>query len=146
MIDSVVLLACLASTLYMTGVIAVVQWVYYPLFERIEPSAFRRYHAEHVRRMTYIVFAPMVIELASSGWLAFWPPRGSGRSLAVAGLLAASLTWAVTAGVSVPLHNRLAEGFEAASHRALVRTNAARAAAWIIHSVVVLIMAARSIR
>lgn len=144
MMETLSLLACVASTLYMTGVIAVVQWVHYPLFERVEPASFRRYHAEHVRLMTYIVLVPMVIELATSGWLVLWPPRGSGRWLGGAGLVAASVTWVVTGGVSVPLHNRLAEGFEAGTHRALVRTNAIRAAAWILHSAIVLTMTARA--
>lgn len=144
MIEIMPLLACLAATLYMTGVIAVVQWVHYPLFERVEPSAFRRYHAEHVRLMTHVVFLPMVIELLTSGWLAFRPPHGSGRWLAIAGLGLALLTWGVTACVSVPLHNRLAAGFDAGAHRLLMRTNAIRAAAWAVHSGVVITLTARA--
>lgn len=144
MIDAMPLLACLAATLYMTGVIAVVQWVHYPLFEKVDLNAFRGYHAEHVRRMTPVVLAPMLIELATSGWLVYRPPGGSGRGLAGVGLLAAGVTWAVTAMISVPLHNRLAAGFEAEAHRALVRTNAIRSAAWVVHSAVVLVMAARA--
>ena len=49
MLSKYVLLACLASTLYMTGVIVVVQVVHYPLFERVEATSFRRHHAEHAR-------------------------------------------------------------------------------------------------
>lgn len=140
------LLACLASTLYMTGVIAVVQWVHYPLFDRVDPASFRRYHAAHVRLMTHVVLAPMAIELATSGWMFAWPPSGAERWLSGAGLVAALTTWSVTAAVSVPLHNRLAEGFDAAAHRALVRTNAIRAAAWVVHSAIVLTMTARALR
>jgi hypothetical protein len=146
MMETWPLLACLASTLYMTGVIAVVQWVHYPLFERVERAAFPPYHAEHVRLMTYVVFAPMVIELLTSAWLAMWPPRGSDGWLSAAGLLAAIVTWILTAGVSVPLHNRLARGFEAVAHRALVRSNALRTAAWLAHSAIVLTMAAGALR
>ena len=36
------LTACLASTLFMTGVIVFVQVVHYPLFGLVEPRAFAR--------------------------------------------------------------------------------------------------------
>lgn len=146
MIDVLPLIGCVAATLYMTGVIAVVQWVHYPLFDRVETDAFRRYHADHVRLMTHVVLAPMAIELVTSGWLLYRPPPGSGRWLAGAGLASAVVTWAVTATVSVPLHERLASGFDAQAHRSLVRTNAVRAAAWAFHSAVVLAMTALAIR
>lgn len=146
MSTSLPLLACLASTLYMTGAIAVVHWVHYPLFERVEASAFRRYHEQHVRLITPVVALPMLVELLSSGWLTIWPPPGSGRWLAGSSLIAAMVTWAVTASLSVPLHGRLAEGFDPTSHRALVRTNAIRAAAWFAHSGIVLGMTALALR
>lgn len=146
MATNFVLLACLASALYMTGVIAVVQVVHYPLFAAVDRASFGRYHGEHVRLMMYVVFAPMVIELAASGWLVCYPPVGSGGWLSGTGLAAAIVTWAVTAVFSVPLHNRLAGGFDEAAHRALVRTNAIRVVAWVVHSIVLLIMTERVLR
>lgn len=146
MIEPLPLLTCLAATLYMTGVIAVVQWVHYPLFDRVDAASFGRYHLEHVRRMTPVVFGPMVVELVTSGWLVVRPPDGSPAWLAWAGLCAAVATWVVTAAISVPLHNRLARGFEAGAHRALVASNALRAAAWVVHSAVVLTMTARAMK
>ena len=51
----------------------------------------------------------------------------------------AIITWAATAQLSVPLHDRLAAGFDSEAHRSLVRTNARIwTAAWIIHSLIVL--------
>lgn len=73
MLSEFVLLACLASTLYMTGVIVVVQVVHYPLFERVEATSFRRYHAEHVRLMTLVVIVPMIVELVTSGMVGLSP-------------------------------------------------------------------------
>ena len=49
------LLACLASTLFMTGLIWFVQVVHYPLFSEVEPGDFLRYHAAHPRRTTRVV-------------------------------------------------------------------------------------------
>ncbi len=146
MANDLPLLAALASTLYMTGAIAVVHRVHYPLFDRVEPSAFPRYHERHVRLITPVVAVPMVVELLASGWLTIWPPSGSNRWLAGSGLIAALVTWVVTASLSVPLHHRLAEGFDAASHRALVRTNGIRAVAWFLHSGIVLAMTALALR
>lgn len=142
MSNELALLACLASTLYMTGVIVVVQVVHYPLFERVETIAFPRYHAEHVRRMTPVVLLPMLVELVSSAWLAFRRPEGASPWLCWVGLAAALVTWAATGWLSVPLHNRLAREFEAGAHRALVRTNVVRTVAWSVHSATVLAMTA----
>ena len=126
-----VLLACLASALYMTGVIVVVQVVHYPLFASVDRTSLGRYHGEHVRLMMHVVFAPMVCELVASGWLVAHPPVGSSGWLTGSSLAAAIVTWAVTAVFSVPLHNRLAVGFDESAHRALMRTNAIRVAAWV---------------
>jgi len=139
------LLTCLGATLYMTGLIWFVQVVHYPLLGRVSAADFGRFHAEHVRRTTRVVLVPMVLELAGAAWLVARPPAGVGRGLAAAGLAAAGLAWASTALVQVPLHRRLAEGFDPAAVVALVRTNAARTAAWSLHAAIVLAMAARAI-
>ncbi len=146
MLSEFVLLACLALTLYMTGVIVVVQVVHYPLFERVEATSFRRYHAEHVRLMTLVVIVPMIVELVTSAWLVFLLTEMTSRWLAWAGLTAAIITWAATARLSVPLHDRLAAGFDPEAHRSLVRTNLVRTVAWIIHSLIVLVLTADSMR
>ena len=139
------LLTCLGATLFMTGLIWFVQAVHYPLFGRVGAGDFGRFHAEHVRRTTRVVLVPMVLELAGAAWLVARPPAGVGRGLAGAGLAAAGLAWASTALVQVPLHGRLAAGFDSAAAAALVRTNAARVAAWTLHAAILLIMAARAI-
>jgi hypothetical protein len=146
MATTLVFLACLASSLFMTGVIMVVQVVHYPLFERVDGGSFGRYHRDHVRLMTYVVFPPMVIELATSVWLVIWPVEGASAWLAWVGLAAAAVAWVATAFVSVPLHNRLALGFDSDAHRSLVRTNLTRVAAWTVHSTALLIIAAQALR
>ena len=146
MLTKLTLLSGLAASLYMTGLIVFVHFVHYPLFEKVHPDAFREYHAEHVRRTTPAVFAPMVVELIASGLLVYKRPEGTPAALAWAGLLAAAVCWLSTAALSVPLHTRLAGGFEAHVHRSLVRTNLVRLLAWGAHSAVMLIMAWRAMK
>lgn len=145
MATKLTLLACVASTLFMTGLIWFVQAVHYPMFNRVEPSRFAAYHAEHSARTTRVVLVPMVVELLSSLALAVRRPEGVGPALAWAAFAAAVLTWASTALVQVPLHNRLAGGFDGDAHRALVGSNLVRAGLWTAHAALVLVMAARGL-
>ena len=140
------LLTCLTSALSMTGVIWFVHVVHYPLFERVEVEAFRRYHADHTRTTAYVVVLPMVLELLTSVSLVVRRPSGTGPLLAGLGLGLAVVSWATTFFCSVPAHNRLATGFDAGAHRWLVSTNSIRVLSWTSHSAVLLIMTARELR
>ncbi|MEW4567738.1 hypothetical protein AB1L88_07715 [Tautonia sp. JC769] len=135
------LLTCLGSTLFMTGLIWLVQVVHYPLLVEVSPGAFGRYHAEHVRRIGPVVGPAMLAELVSAAGLVVLLPPGTPGWLAVAGLIVAGLTWVVTAAVQVPLHRRLALGFDAGRCRSLVRGNWVRTVLWSVHAAIVLAMA-----
>ena len=119
------------------------QVVHYPLFARVEPGAFPAYHAAHVRLTTWVVFAPMVVELVTSLVLVVRRPPGVSATLAWIGLGLAGLTWISTIAWQVPLHDRLARGFEIELQRRLVLTNALRVVGWTAHALVVLVMMAR---
>lgn len=144
MITKLVLLSGLAATWYMTGLIIFVHMVHYPLFAKVDPEAFPDYHAQHVRRTTPTVFLPMLVELVTAMSLVYRRPEGTSLLLAWAGLIAAAVCWITTAGISVPLHERLGRGFESEVHQALVRTNTIRLAAWVAHAVIMLGMAAQA--
>jgi hypothetical protein len=144
-VGEIALLADLVATLWMTGLIAFVQVVHYPLFARVGAEAFGGYHAAHCRRTTWVVFAPMVVELTTSLALLVRPSPGSGPGIAALGLAAAAVTWASTALLSVPRHVRLGSGFDPAAHRGLVATNLVRLAAWFVHAAVLVVMTARAI-
>jgi len=141
-----VFLTCLASTLFMTGLIWFVQVVHYPLFDRVAPEAFRRYHADHTRTTGLVVIVPMILELVTSAALVARRPEGTDPWMVWAGLTLAVATWATTFFLSVPAHNTLAGGFEAEAHARLVSTNVLRVIAWTGHSAVLLLMTARLIR
>ena len=141
-----VLLTCLASTLFMTGLIWFVHVVHYPLFDRVAVDGFPRYHAAHTRTTTFVVLPPMVLELITSVWLVGERPSGTEPWMAWSGLALAVASWATTFFLSVPAHNRLAMGFDAEVHRSLVSTNAIRVVSWTGHSAVLMIMTARALR
>ena len=124
------LLLNFAAAAYLTGLIWTVQVVHYPSFGMVPKEAWAAFHAAHTRRMSYVVLAPMVVELLLAIWLA-WAGRatlssGAGWwSLALVGLI-----WAVTFFISVPFHNRLEQGYDYIAIDGLTRTNWIRTLAW----------------
>lgn len=130
----------------MVGVAWFVEVVHYPLFARVGRDEFRDYHAEHSSRTSLVVVAPMIVELASSIWLAFDPPTDSGgeplTALALTGAVLALGTWIVTFGGAVPAHQALEPGFDDAVHRRLMRSNLVRTLLWTAHAGVVIALLA----
>ncbi len=69
-----VLLANVAATFLMVGLIWFVQVVHYPQFALVGEEYFVRYEAAHVRATTYVVLLPMLVELVTAIMLAWEPP------------------------------------------------------------------------
>lgn len=125
------LLLNFALAAYLTGVIWVVQLVVYPALMLVGKAEFGRYHRAHTRGMGWVVGAPMVLELALAGWLAWaaYPRWGAGPALGQLALVGS--IWAATFGVAVPFHNRLAaQGYNYIALDGLTRTNWLRTLAW----------------
>lgn len=113
---------------YLTGVIWTVQLVHYPSFAQAARETFPAYHQQHSSRISWVVLAPMVLELSLAIWLA-WQGRALGQAVWWAlGLVL--LIWAATFFISVPFHNRLAQGYDYVAIDGLVRTNWIRTVAW----------------
>jgi len=136
------LLVHAAATLAMLGVILVVQLVHYPLFRHVGRASYETYQAEHMQRITWIVGPLMTIELGTAIGLAWAPPPAVPPWMVWVGLALVLFIWGTTGLVQVPLHSRLTEGFDAATHRRLVRTNWLRTGAWVLRAVLVLWMLA----
>ena len=124
------LLLNFAAAAYLTGLIWTVQVVHYPSFGLVPKAEFVRFHQAHTARMSYVVLAPMVLELALAIWLA-----GAGRAALPGGagwwsLALVGLIWAVTFLISVPFHNRLGLGYDYVAIDGLIRTNWLRTLAW----------------
>jgi hypothetical protein len=119
----------------MCGLIWFVQLVHYPLFARIEGDASRAFADDHQARTGRVVIPFMLVEGVTSAVIAWAPPPGVPRWLALAGLMLAIAIWLSTALVQMPLHARLArEGHAADTVAALVRSNWPRTLLWSLRA------------
>ena len=68
-----ILLANVVSTLFMVGLIWMVQIVHYPLFDDVGQENYVRYQQRHQSNITYVVAPVMLVELATSILLLVYP-------------------------------------------------------------------------
>jgi len=123
------------SSAAMCGLIWFVQVVHYPLFARIEGDESKGFADDHQARTARIVIPFMLAEGATAAVIAWAPPPGVPRWLAVAGLMLVIAIWLSTALVQIPLHGRLArEGHTADTVAALVRSNWPRTLLWSLRA------------
>lgn len=140
------LLANLAATGMLIGLIWTIQLVHYPLFAAVGREAWPAYAAAHGRRVTVIVLPWMVLELVTTVALLRWRPVLLSAPEAWLSAALVALLWLSTALVQGPTFTRLSAGWDPALHRRLVRTNWVRTAAWTLRGVLLLIVAARAFR
>ena len=132
------LLAHVAATLYMTGLIWFVQRVHYPLFAGVGPLEFRAYEQAHVARTTPVVGPPMLIEAGTALVLAVATPSGVDPRAAWAGLALLGGIWLSTWLQQVPRHRDLERGFEERAHQRLVASNWIRTSGWTLRAALAL--------
>jgi uncharacterized membrane protein len=141
MTGTVALLAALAATWTMVGVIWFVQIVHYPLLAIVGMDRASEIAAEHQRRTGQVVGLPMAIEGVST--LVLLATRPSGVfwlwSWVAAVLLAVALGCTVL--LSVPLHAQMASKPTTQTGHRLVRTNWPRTIAWTLRGLVLVVMA-----
>ena len=118
-----------AATWALVGLIWTVQLVHYPLFAQVGAEAFRSYHARHTRQITWIVAPLMATELFTAALLVV---RGAREPWLLASFASLAFNWLATWRVQIPLHDRLAAGFDVEAHQRLVASNWWRTAAWSI--------------
>ena len=135
-------LAQLATTLPLSGLIWFVQVAHYPLFSRVGADAFPDYHAAYTARISILVGPLMAVEAGAAAWLAFAPPPGVPRAATAAGLGLVAVIWGSTAALQVPEHRRLSSGFSRTAAARLVETNWIRTASWTARGTLALWMAA----
>jgi hypothetical protein len=133
----------LAATLFLTGVIWVVQLVHYPLMSLVGQRYFPEYHAEHSRRITRVVLPPMVTELATALALLKWPPANASFPMLLTAAMFTVVIWISTFLIQVPQHEVLGGGFQAVGHRRLVLGNWIRTIAWTARSALLLCIVLR---
>lgn len=125
--DPLLLNLHIAVTIAMAGILWVVQLAVYPLFGTVGRADFAGYHRRYTTGIGYVVGPLMAIEVLTAAallWQGFRPVPF------VASLALLAVNWVSTAAVQVPLHHRLARGYELPAHRRLVRSNWVRTIAW----------------
>lgn len=124
------LIAHAAVTWFLTGLIWTIQVVHYPLFDMVDRARYAAFAAAHNLRITPLVGPPMVAEALLAVWLVVERPAGIPPWWTWAGLALVCVIWLSTFVLQVPMHGRLAGGFDAHAHGILVGTNWLRTAAW----------------
>jgi hypothetical protein len=140
-----VLLANLAVTLFMVGVVWFVQVVHYPLFSRVGSEKFSLYSEAHSRLTTYVVGPPMLVEAATALLLVIRRPDTVPMAAPLIGLALVVIVWLSTALLQVPRHTTLGSGFDRRAWSRLVLSNWVRTLAWSARGVLVLWMAAYAV-
>lgn len=137
----IILILQIASSLIMFGVIWIIQLVQYPFFLQVNAENFPKYHAAHTFWITPVVAPTMIIELITSIFIIFYPPKNIDAKLLYVGLILTLIVWASTFFIQIPLHNKLANTFNADAHRLLVNTNWIRTIAWSLRAGLVIYFA-----
>jgi hypothetical protein len=130
-----VLIGHVVATSFMAGVIWYVQLVHYPLMGGWPHDDFPGWEAAH-REQTGLVVVPamlaeglaavLILTLRPAGVSAWIRWTGAGLLLAI---------WVSTFTIQVPLHDRLASGWDAAAHTQLVQGNWLRTVLWSARAV-----------
>lgn len=136
------LLVTLLAAAMMAGLSWFISVVHYPLFARVGEENWKAYHEVHSFRTTFVVVPPMVAELGGSALILLDRPAGVGAGAAAASLALAAAAWLVTFALSVPDHERLAQGYDAAVGRRLTRGHHLRTLLWSVHAVLLCTMVA----
>ena len=126
-----------ASTIFMTGVIWIVQIVHYPLFAKVGEAGYADYQKSHEFLITFVVGPPMLIELVTSVMLLYLRPPAVSNALVWSGILLVGIAWLSTAFLQVPCHSRLGQSFDSSAHQFLVNSNWIRTIAWTLHMILV---------
>lgn len=129
----------LCASLFLCGLIWVIQLVHYPSFHFVDESNFLEFHQFHNARISMIVVPFMIAELITSGILWWQSPWTSLQSI---GFYIVIFIWLSTFLISVPLHGKLGNGKSDKDITSLVNTNWIRTILWtvkVLLSVLILI-------
>ena len=128
----------LGSTLYLVGLIWIIQILHYPLMANVGADGYIEYQSLHMSRITPVVAPVMILELLTGIYFAFVTFEAIDQRYFWAGLGLIIIIWASTFFVQVPLHERLTQSFDIETHRWLVQTNWIRTIAWTLRGGLVL--------
>lgn len=121
-------------TLYMTGLIWLVQVIHYPLFKLVSESTFPDYHRTHIQKTSFVIAIPMILEMITAFYLISKDETYRSNPFFLTASLLLALIWAVTFFISVPNHNVLSKGLNDQALTTLIKTNWIRTVAWSLRA------------
>ena len=127
------------STWALVGLIWTVQLAIYPGFSRVGRAEFRDFHARYTRGISLVVGPLMLTEILTAGALV---AAGTQNLLFWSSLVPLAFNWLATWRVQLPLHARLAGGFDAGTASKLEQSNWWRTAAWSLRGVLLFVLQA----
>ena len=128
------LLIHFSTSLFMSGVIWIIQLVHYPSFRYISEVSFEDFCKFHVRSISFIVMPIMVTELATSLFLLYL----NFNMYLFINVVINFLIWISTFFLSVPLHEKLSSGYEIHTIDKLIATNWFRTILWNLKSLLLI--------
>jgi hypothetical protein len=129
-----VLIAHLAVTWMLVGLIWLMQLLVYPQFRKVGEEEFVSYHFAHCLRIGLIVAPLLAIEAFTAACLLYQGHRE--RALEISVVLI-PVIWLLTAAVYAPMHTRLMMGGDPELLRRLITANWLRTLAWTARGVLV---------
>lgn len=136
----------IVSTFYLTGLIWTIQLVQYPFFSYFQNSDFTKYHDDYRFWITPAVAPMMLVELFTAILILLFPPDEINYNLLIFGLVLVVVIWVSTFFLQVPLHEKLAGGFDEKAYRSLVNTNWIRTFAWTLRGSLMVYLLWRTVR
>ena len=130
-----IFLVSFMSTLFNTGLIWTIQLVHYPGFLKVGGTSHQKYHAFHMKAISPLVGASMMVELLSSVILVLFLERFSNTLLIWISLGLLAGIFLHTAFIAVPLHGKLSTAFSYDVANQLVQTNWWRTILWSFRSI-----------
>lgn len=128
-----------ASSLYLCGIIWVIQVIHYPFFARLERENYIKHHKRHIYLISFLVIPAMLTELFTSVLLVLQPSEF--RIEFIIGLILVLMVWASTFFVQLPIHLKLLRGYNKERIDKLVSTNWIRTIGWTAKSILTLYVA-----
>ena len=123
----------LYTTIFMTGVIWIIQLVHYPMFTDLDARFFEKSMKDHQKGMSQVVLITMLIEIFTGASLIIFSQGVS--FLIILNFIALLVIWFVTFMISVPCHNRLLISKNNDVIKKLVQSNWIRTVLWSIRSI-----------
>ncbi len=130
----------LIATVFMTGVVWIIQMLHYPLFNMVGRENFAAYEAAHTNLITVVVMPAMLLELIFTAIIFFAPPSNIPSSLSWLNAVLLAVIWFSTAFLQVPQHRVLSGGFNETAYRMLVNSNWIRTVAWSAKALIATVM------